>query len=423
MWWFRPFLFAATAMLPIFLGCGGGGGGGASAPVSSQAAPVITSEPQPQTVLAPASATFSVQATGSPAPSYQWALNGSPLSGATGSSYTTGATTAAMDGGNYTVTVSNGVGNPVISSAAILTVHAAPSITTQPVSVTVASGNPAVFSVQASGNPAPTYQWNLNGNPVQGQTQATYTIGLATGSMTGDLVTVMVTNTYGSVLSSAGTLTVTQPTLGDPEGLYLGTIVHFYSGLTSNAIAMASPNGNVCMTDLQNLVFFDYATGAGTLYATNQTSGQTLSIIAPYVNPSTFISGTYQVPSVANDQFGLNYNSLYTQVSSVASLAGNYTWTEIHTQVQVSNPATLDASGNISGTNAEGVAFTGALVQPDLSKNLYTVTVHDANGHTYSGLAFWAPTGAPAGFIPNAIFVMVQGTNTNATMGGFFTHN
>ena len=230
--------------------------------------------------------------------------------------------------------------------------------------------------------------------------------------------------TGGPTLNSTiAELFYSSTTLGNPEGLYLGTVHSFYSGLTSNAIAMASANNEVCMTDLQNLVFFNYATGTGTLYAHNQTTGQPLSIISPYVNPSTWISGTYQVPSVANDQFGLSYNPLYTQANTVASLAGNYSWTEIRNLVQVSNPATLDALGNISGTNAQGVTFTGTLVQTDSSKNLYTVAIRDANGHTYSGLAFWAPPGSPTGFVPNAILLMVRGTNTDAAMGGFFTHN
>ena len=64
-----------------------------------------------------------VTATGNPAPAYQWSVNGTPISGATRNAYTTGPTTVANDGDSYTVTVSNGVGNPVISDPAGLTVN------------------------------------------------------------------------------------------------------------------------------------------------------------------------------------------------------------------------------------------------------------------------------------------------------------
>jgi hypothetical protein len=84
--------------------------------------PVIVEQPQNQQVKVGATATFKVRATGNPAPSYQWRVNGTAINGAKNSAYTTGPTTAANDGESYTVTVSNGVGNPVTSDPANLTV-------------------------------------------------------------------------------------------------------------------------------------------------------------------------------------------------------------------------------------------------------------------------------------------------------------
>ncbi len=88
--------------------------------------PSITQQPQGQSVTAGATATFSVTATGTGL-SYQWssAPSGSStftaISGATGSSYTTPATTVAQSGTQYMCAVSNGNGS-VNSSAATLTV-------------------------------------------------------------------------------------------------------------------------------------------------------------------------------------------------------------------------------------------------------------------------------------------------------------
>lgn len=86
------------------------------------AAPSITMQPQSQTATVGANVTFSVTATGRPAPTYQWSFGGSPISGATGSSLSlTGVQSANT--GNYTVTVSNSSGS-VTSNTATLTVNA-----------------------------------------------------------------------------------------------------------------------------------------------------------------------------------------------------------------------------------------------------------------------------------------------------------
>ena len=103
------------------MACGGGGGGG-----TPSSPPSITTQPASQTVTVPASATFTVAATGSPANfSYQWYLGGVAIPSASASSYTTPATTLAMSGNSYTVTVSNGVAPAATSTPAILTVHSA----------------------------------------------------------------------------------------------------------------------------------------------------------------------------------------------------------------------------------------------------------------------------------------------------------
>jgi hypothetical protein len=96
----------------------------------------------------------------------------------------------------------------VTSKAATLTVDAAPSITAQPQSQTVAAGSSVTFSVVASGNPAPTYQWSLNGTPLSGATKANLTLNNVKAANDGTY-TVAVTNALGSVTSAGATLTVT----------------------------------------------------------------------------------------------------------------------------------------------------------------------------------------------------------------------
>ncbi len=92
--------------------------------------PVVTQQPQNQTVGVGTAATFSVSATGGDL-SYQWesapagSSTFSPISGATESSYSTPATTLDQSGTQYLCVVSNTAGS-ISSNAATMTVVAAP---------------------------------------------------------------------------------------------------------------------------------------------------------------------------------------------------------------------------------------------------------------------------------------------------------
>lgn len=88
---------------------------------ASPNAPLITAQPQNQAVTTGNSATFSVTATtDSGTLTYQWYLNGNPLTGATSSSYTI-ANAQVGNAGQYAVVVSNAAGSTT-SNTATLTV-------------------------------------------------------------------------------------------------------------------------------------------------------------------------------------------------------------------------------------------------------------------------------------------------------------
>ena len=83
----------------------------------------------------------------------------------------------------------------------------APVIGTQPVSQSVLSGQPATFSVAATGTPTPTFQWRKNGVAISGATSTTLTLAATTAADAGNY-TVVVTNSFSAVTSATATLTI-----------------------------------------------------------------------------------------------------------------------------------------------------------------------------------------------------------------------
>ena len=83
-----------------------------------------------------------------------------------------------------------------------------PVVAVQPTDKTVSIGQPATFTILASGNPAPTYQWQRNGVAIAGATAASYTFPSPALSDNGAKFRVVVSNSAGTATSSEATLTV-----------------------------------------------------------------------------------------------------------------------------------------------------------------------------------------------------------------------
>ena len=173
----------------------------------------ITTQPESLSVTAGQTATFSVVARGSGTLAYQWKNAGKAISGATAASYVVPATTISENGAQFTVVVTDSQGS-VTSNPATLTVTAAPvapSIVTQPTNKSVTAGQPATFSVTATGTAPLTYQWKRNGGNIGGANSASYTISATTASDNGAQLAVTVSNSVSSATSNAVTLTVSVP--------------------------------------------------------------------------------------------------------------------------------------------------------------------------------------------------------------------
>ncbi len=273
---------------------------------SSISGPIIMTQPLSQHVCTGSGILLSVSATY--AASYQWSLNGTPIPGATNSTYTV-SVAAEANAGNYTVTVTNGVGS-VTSSIAIVAVGS--SITSNPMSLSILTTQTASFSVAAQGLSPFTYQWyqipsgGTTGTAISGATSSSYTTPAVDSSYNGAQYYATVTDSCaGSPLtSSAATLTVT-------SGNAPPTIVTQPVG--ESVAAGGTTSFSVVASGTPTLTYQWYRIPAG------QTTGTLISGAT---------SATYSVPSSAtttsNDQdayYVIVSNNYGQAVSQPATLA------------------------------------------------------------------------------------------------------
>ena len=167
--------------------------------------PAISQQPQSGTVCEGQPYTFSVDATGG-ALTYQWQKDGNDIPGATSNTYVIDIT-SSNDAGDYTVVVTNSCGS-VTSDVATLTVNPLPSIITQPQGGDICEGEGFTFTVVANGNNL-TYQWQHNGNNINGATTNSYSISAATVS-DGGTYNCLISNDCGTVSTDVVTLNVNE---------------------------------------------------------------------------------------------------------------------------------------------------------------------------------------------------------------------
>lgn len=180
-------------------------------------APYLTVRLSDQSPLADTTLILRASAVGTPLPAFQWSRDGVAIPGATRTELSLAALTLA-DTGRYAVTVTNLAGSD--TSAAQVTVRAAPVFTRSPAAQTVPAGDEATFSVAVAGYPVPALQWRRNGTALPGQTGATLRLTPATAAAAG-AYDVIATNALGTATSAPATLSVT---VRDFTGTYAGRL-------------------------------------------------------------------------------------------------------------------------------------------------------------------------------------------------------
>jgi len=231
-------------------------------------APVVNSQPAPQTICEGAAASFTVSASGSGL-TYQWRrgtvnlTNAGTFSGVTTATLAISSVVIADAATDYNVVVTGSCTPPVVSNNAALVVNTAPVIVTVSSSQTVCAGTSVSFTVNATGTGV-FYQWrkgivNLtNTGSISGANSATLTINPVTSADAATDYNVVVSGTCTpSVASVNVNLTVNDlpgfQTAPTNQTICNGGTVTFSSVAQGSGISYQWFRGASALTDGGNL--------------------------------------------------------------------------------------------------------------------------------------------------------------------------
>ncbi len=278
-----------------------------------------------------------------------------------------------------------------------------PSITTQPVSTNVAYGQTAMFSVVASGNPTPAYQWQagpaggpftnlVNGGQISGATASTLTITNVTANWA-LAYQVIVANSSGSVTSSPAAMLSVGRTLIDVDvgqgPVQTGAAVlgsssdvawNGYSSVGASSLSNLHDSGNNTLTGVGLNV------SAGLAYGNDTTAGTLDAVTTPLMQDFLY-NGTSLTASVTGLAAYQNYP--YTLVVYAAGTTYSGAQAALVTMTAGSS-GTTPASATVTSSSRKislgnGVAyqtFTGILTNSTLT---FTLTQAGASGVNLNG--------------------------------------
>ncbi len=380
------------------------------------AAPVVTTNPSDQTILAGQTVTFTAAATAAVPPTVQWeeSTNGGKsffkIKGATSTSYS--FVTAQTDNGHEFEAVFTNAGGSVITTPATLTVDWAPIITTQPIDHTVNNNSSVSFHVAATGNPAVTVQWQelapgqTSWADIPGATSATlgFTAKLP---QDGAQFRAVFTNTIGTATSNVATLHVNHVSLTSPS------TVTFQVGQNNQFVITTTSYPIPAITEIGALpagvTFVDNGDGTATLSGdpTPTTGVYLIQITASNgVNPAvvqTFALNVIDPPTITSANsttFTIGHAGRFT----VTTTPGMPATTTVLTESGVLPAGIKFNAGRFSGTPAPG------------SGGVYAITIIASNGVSQSRQDFTLTVDGPATITSADKAVFLVGTAGSFTI-------
>jgi hypothetical protein len=339
--------------------------------------PAITTQPASQSQPPGATVNFSVVAAGTPALTYQWQKNGSPLSDG---GIISGASTANLtltgvdlpDAGTYTCAVTNGSGVGLISANAVLTIID-PAITLQPTNITANFSSNVTFNVTAAGTPALTYQWYkgtsalTDGGNISGSTTPALTVS-AVSYLDAGGYSVVVTNGPGNtVTSSIATLTVKDPVIfAHPASAIkaIGSSASFTVSAGASGATYSWKKGSTVLTDGGNVS--GSTTATLTLANVSASDNGSYSVIVGSAGGSNVTSSSATLSTISAIAPAVRVVNVGDKVSFIAAASGtapfSYQWKFNGSPISGATSTTLTKTGlqtSDSGTYTVDVTNPG----------------------------------------------------------------
>ncbi len=299
-----------------------------------------------------------------------------------------------------------------------------PTITSQPVSISVASGATATFTVVASGTSV-FYQWYRNGFPIGGASSASFTTPALTVADNGDLYTVSAYNPAGNVLSVAAMLTVTAaapaPAPAPPAPAPAPTPTPPAPSPPAPTPPAPAPAPSSPSITTQPVDASVITGGTATFSVTATGTGDTYQWKKGGVAIAGATGSSYTTPAAAYTDDSTTYTVVVTNSAGSATSAPATLHLALSADQAIAEGFELTANGGIyetdwelnpAGTQVSGIDYIdgdfGVLVQSPLTYGPQTVTQSVSASLTRT-LATVLNAAGPARYLKNGSFVMVPG--------------
>jgi hypothetical protein len=283
---------------------------------------------------------------------------------------------------------------------------AAPSITVQPANATVSLGQPANFSVAATGTSPLNYQWRKNSANISGATAASYTTPATTSADNGAKFDVVVSNSAGSRASGTAMLTVTaagvklksiavtpaSPSIAATSTQQFTATGTYSDNSTKNiTTGVTWKSSNTAFATIGGTTGLATGVAAGTTEITATQGG----VVSPN-DPLTVTAATVTLKSIAvtpaSPNVGIGNTLQFTATgkysdNSTKNITSSVTWASSNTLFATIRISSGLATGVSVGTT-EITATLGSVVSPNdaLTVTLASSNASDVVTHHYDAM-------------------------------------